>query len=730
MYPKYRILLMKGRVQSTMGQEAGKTTWPKSSRRYRTITGRRYGRRYAYVGFTPSSNSQVRDEHQHNEDCKQLELEDIQKENSLRPSPPVQVSSGLLDEPLLENTGTGEPLCESVSSQTLEANTSPFSLFSYGLEGNQISGNFMNPYENSEDLVEYATDGCNVWNGQNGIAFVNVDSYEPDGGDREDPAQDEFSLGTEEAVVFRETINKIFSEFEKGIESFTELQSQSSNLNHSVTRECCEETGPMPLMRYFSIDSDLACPNNRTFKTSAEDQAILKSNPSDAVHELQQIKNISTESVEIQAPIAIANELNVSEDQGNSLELVVRPKIRKQNTSNQLERERLLLNDKEGENSSWRSEIDEVQQGCAECALNSKEMSSSMFFGSRGHEGHRKNTELRKNAAAQERKGILEDNTFWDGFEDCSRHFSMYHKDEDRTIVYGLRAMRAFKFCLAESSECSDGEWSAGAPTYFTATEKDHSSDESWETIPRREKCEPEVQNSSSNGVEEENKDYCSQGGEQTLLEEGEIPRLQYQEEAENISDEENNLIHDFVYPGFFLLDGNNNLEDDSSVSEDLDVEWRLLNEFGDGLGLAQAVPDVDPLTLEALEGRLQEAMETALAHLELLGFDVEQAHPPATKETIDSLPQIIITNDQDGQEQRCTICCSEYVENEIITELPCHHLFHRTCVTLWLQESGTCPVCRHVLAPVPSETAAATVSFLPDPDSASSVHSVTGTSN
>jgi len=27
--------------------------------------------------------------------------------------------------------------------------------------------------------------------------------------------------------------------------------------------------------------------------------------------------------------------------------------------------------------------------------------------------------------------------------------------------------------------------------------------------------------------------------------------------------------------PGFFLLDGNNNLEDDSSVSEDLDVEWR-----------------------------------------------------------------------------------------------------------------------------------------------------------
>lgn len=66
-----------------MGKEGGKPAWPKPSRRYRTVTGRRYGRRYAYVGFTPSSNSQVRDEHQRDEDCKRLELEDIQKANSL-----------------------------------------------------------------------------------------------------------------------------------------------------------------------------------------------------------------------------------------------------------------------------------------------------------------------------------------------------------------------------------------------------------------------------------------------------------------------------------------------------------------------------------------------------------------------------------------------------------------------------------------------------------------------
>ncbi|KQK77118.1 E3 ubiquitin-protein ligase Praja-2 [Amazona aestiva] len=596
-----------------MGKGGGKPACPKPSRRYRTITGRRYGRRYAYVGFTPSSNRQVRDEHQHKGDFKRLELEDIPKANSL-------------GELLLENIGTGEPVCGSVSSHTLEASTSPFSLFSYGLEGNQASGNFMNPYKNFEGLAEYVTAGCDDWNGQNGIAFVNLDSYKPGGGDEEDHAQDEFSLGTEEAVVFQEARNKIYSEFEKGRESFTVLESQLSSLNHSVTRECCEEAGPMPLMRVFCIDSDLACANSRTSETPDEDQAILKSNASDAVYEVWQIKSI--ENVGIQTPVAIANDLNVSDDQGNSLEPVVRPKIRKQSTLNRLEAERLLL-DEEGESSSWRrTETDEVQQECDECALNSKEISSSMFFSSRGHEGHRRNTELRKNASAQEQKIILKDSTFWHGL-DCSRHFSVYHKDED-------------------SSECSDGEWSAAAPTYFTAPEKDHSSGESCETISGGEKFEPEVQNSCSNGVEEENKDWSSQGGQQTLLEEGEIPPLEYQQ-AEN-SDVETNPLCGFAFSGFFLLDGNDHLEDDSSESEDLDTEFRGPD---NGLRLARAASNVNPATLESLEEHLQEAMEAALAHLGLLGFEVDEAHPPATKATIDSLPQIVITNDQNGMENR-----------------------------------------------------------------------------
>uniref|UniRef100_A0A8C6YT18 RING-type E3 ubiquitin transferase n=3 Tax=Nothoprocta perdicaria TaxID=30464 RepID=A0A8C6YT18_NOTPE len=703
----------------TMGQEAGKPAWPKPAGGYQTITGRRYGRRHAYVSFRPSLTGQDRNGLQLSGECEGLELGDVQKEKSLCSSPLVQVCSGLSDEPLLENVETGAPVCQTVSSQTSGTKTSPFSLVSYSLEGNGISGSTMNPDKISEDLAEYASGECHDLNGQNGIAFVNIDSYEPDSSDGEDDdGQGHLSLAKEEAGAFQETLDNMLSELEKGVESFSQLQSQLSSLNHSVSRECCEEVGPVPLRRYSNRDSDLAHQNNWTFKkSSAEEQAILKNNLCIATRDTQRTKDI----VDVGIRMPVCNELNVTEgktDHGNLSELVVRPKVRKQNSANQLDRTKLLPNDDEEKSSSRRqSEIAEVQHGCAEYTSRNGKLktSSSVCFDPRGYEGTPKNAkiDLRKNATAQERKTVLDDDTFWDEFEDCSRHLSISHKDED-------------------SSECSDGEWSISLPAYFAATDKDQSSsDESWETLPGRGEQEPEVQSNSS-GLEEENADFCFQGGEQASLEEGEIPWLQYHEEIESSSDEEDDPVNHLVHPGFFMLDGNNNLEDDSSMSEDLDAEWRLLDEFGDGQGVTQAISYVDPqfLTYMALEERLAQAMETALAHLESLAVDVEQAHPPASKESIDCLPQIIVTDDHNGQDQCCAICCSEYLKDEIITELPCHHFFHKPCVTLWLQKSGTCPVCRHVLAPMLPEAAAATASFLSDHDSSSPAHSVAGTPN
>ncbi|NXN84774.1 PJA2 ligase, partial [Bombycilla garrulus] len=670
-----------------MGQGLGKTAWPKPAGGYQTITGGRYGRRHSYVGFRPFLNNQDRDVHQQNDDCKRLELEDVQKENLLC-IPLVQVSADLLDEPLSKDAGTREPVCQSTSSQTSEGTTSPFSMFCYSLEGKQISQDLMNPCEKSEDLAEYMSGGHNDLIGKNGIAFVNIDSYEPDSSEgEEEDTQDKYSWIREAAGLIKGRLDNILSQCEKDTESLNDLQSQLSAFSHSIYRESCEEAGPMPLVS----------PNNRSFK-SAEDEAIPEISLSER-YETQPIEHI--EDVGIGTPIPVSDVLNISDgepDQENSSELVVRPKIRKQNMAKQLEREEHLPSDSEEEGDSWRRiGIADVQQCHPECLLRDAkdEMSSGMFFLSRMH-SHQKNTEidLKRNAVAQEQKNVLSDSTFWSEFEDHNTHYLMSHKDED-------------------SLESSDGEWSTAVPSYFIAVEKEQSSsDESWETISCRDKRDPGVQR-TSRGVKEESIDFCFQEREHTLLEEGEIPWHQYQE-AESSSDEENDPVNDIVHLGFFLLDGNNNLEDDSSVSEDLDVEWRLLDEFGDGLGLAQAIPYTEPqlLTFMALEGHL-EAVETALVQLESLTFDVEQTHPPATKEAIDCLPQIIVTGDYKGQEQCCTICCSEYVEDEIITELPCHHLFHKSCVTLWLQRSGTCPVCRHVLAPVLPRAADDTVFFV-----------------
>ncbi|XP_050184356.1 E3 ubiquitin-protein ligase Praja-2 isoform X1 [Myiozetetes cayanensis] len=658
-----------------MGQAAAKPASPKSARTCQTVMGRRHGRRHTWVGFRPLWNSEDGDAHQPNKDFKQLDLEDVQEENSLSFSessrPLVQVPPALLDKPLSENAGTREPICQNVSSQTSEVNRPPFSVVCTGLEGNEISQNFMNPDENSEDFAKNTSGRHNDLNGKNGIAFVNIDSYEPDSSDgEEDDAEDKCSSVKDVTCLIQGRIDNILSQCEKDVECLTDLESRLSALNYSVSRENCEGAGPVLL----------ACPDNRTL-TSTEDQPISKSNLSGTSCETQQINNI----VNVGIGTPVADVLNVTDgkaDQEKSSGPVVRPKIRTRNTASHLEGEKQLPNDDEEEkrlSSPWkRIGVADGQHCHPECPLrDSKEISSGMFFLSRVR-GDQKNTErdLGKNAATQNQKSFQDDSSFWDESEDSNRYYLMSHEDED-------------------SSECSDGEWATAMPACLTTVEQEQSSsEESWETLSGRDECEVQ---SITRDVKEENTNCGFQEGE-----EGELVWFQYQEEVESSSDEENYPINDFIHPAFFLFSGNNNFEDDSSVSEDMDVEWRTLDEF-EVLGLALDIPYVNPqlLTFVALEGRL-EAMEAALAQLESLAIDVEQTHPPATKETIDCLPVVLIT----GQDQSCTICCSEYVRGEFVAELPCHHLFHKPCVTPWLQRSGTCPVCRHVLAPVLPEAA------------------------
>lgn len=70
---------------------------------------------------------------------------------------------------------------------------------------------------------------------------------------------------------------------------------------------------------------------------------------------------------------------------------------------------------------------------------------------------------------------------------------------------------------------------------------------------------------------------------------------------------------------------------------------------------------------------------------------------PPASQEAIAKLGKKQVELDDLGLDGKaeCTICIDELHVGDEVTVLPCKHWFHGECVTLWLKEHNTCPICR-----------------------------------
>ena len=53
-----------------------------------------------------------------------------------------------------------------------------------------------------------------------------------------------------------------------------------------------------------------------------------------------------------------------------------------------------------------------------------------------------------------------------------------------------------------------------------------------------------------------------------------------------------------------------------------------------------------------------------------------------------------------------CSVCLMEFKEGDALSELPCRHIYHRSCVTEWLLLQNACPMCKQslfVLPPAPA---------------------------
>jgi len=65
-------------------------------------------------------------------------------------------------------------------------------------------------------------------------------------------------------------------------------------------------------------------------------------------------------------------------------------------------------------------------------------------------------------------------------------------------------------------------------------------------------------------------------------------------------------------------------------------------------------------------------------------------------KTFVAQLPRVKASRCSDHE---CSICLSEFEENERVTRLPCNHHFCTICITTWLTENGNhCPQCRAVV--------------------------------
>ncbi|KAL2064656.1 hypothetical protein VTL71DRAFT_3794 [Oculimacula yallundae] len=138
--------------------------------------------------------------------------------------------------------------------------------------------------------------------------------------------------------------------------------------------------------------------------------------------------------------------------------------------------------------------------------------------------------------------------------------------------------------------------------------------------------------------------------------------------------------------------------------------------------GLALAVLDSIPIVkfgskakytdgaskdIELEEGNVVSDRETTTAADTSLGSSKE-----ATNKETDGLlvagevppkaegsPEIAVS--KPSNERECSICISDFVDDEEVRVLPCSHRFHPECIDPWLLNiSGTCPICRYDLNP------------------------------
>lgn len=84
----------------------------------------------------------------------------------------------------------------------------------------------------------------------------------------------------------------------------------------------------------------------------------------------------------------------------------------------------------------------------------------------------------------------------------------------------------------------------------------------------------------------------------------------------------------------------------------------------------------------------------------QLLGQLENAGPPPLPREQIAAIPSEPVTSEQAAANTSCSVCWENFQLEEMVSRLPCDHIFHSTCIEPWLQLHATCPICRRSLLP------------------------------
>mmetsp|Transcript_77123 Transcript_77123/g.184722 ORF Transcript_77123/g.184722 Transcript_77123/m.184722 type:complete len:213 (+) Transcript_77123:55-693(+) len=98
----------------------------------------------------------------------------------------------------------------------------------------------------------------------------------------------------------------------------------------------------------------------------------------------------------------------------------------------------------------------------------------------------------------------------------------------------------------------------------------------------------------------------------------------------------------------------------------------------------------IDEIRLEGIcPRRLEQLVPSAQA------FHLKRSH--LTQEALEDSLQ-----DPESQSSRwiCTLCMGDMLVGQHVRRLPCEHIFHRSCVDIWLAKNEVCPTCRSAVVP------------------------------